>query len=43
MAQDKSAELKEDRSLFAQMMIMVSEAGPETDIKETVGEYDLSL
>ena len=35
-------ELKEDRSLFARMM-MVCKARPEIDIKEAVGEYEFSI
>ena len=40
MAKEKTVELKEDRSLFTQMMIMVSKASPEIDIKEAVGEFE---
>ena len=39
---DKTVELKEDRSLFARMM-MVCKARPEIDIKEAVGQYEFSI
>lgn len=39
---DKIVELKEDRSLFAGMM-MVCKAHPEIDIKEAVGQYEISI
>lgn len=41
-AGDKIAELQEDRSLFARMM-MVCKSRPEIDIKETVGQYKFSV
>ena len=39
---EKLVELKEDRSLFARMM-MVCRSRPEIDLKETVGLYEFSL
>ena len=39
---DKVVELKEDRCLFARMM-MVCKSRPEIDIKEAVGIYEFSL
>ena len=40
MAKEKTVELNEDRS---QMMIMVTKASPEIEIKEAVGEYEQSI
>ena len=40
--QDKVIELKEDRSLFARMMV-VCKSRPEIDIKEAVGLYEFSV
>jgi len=39
---EKVVELREDRSLFARMM-MVCKSRPEINIKETVGQYEFSL
>ena len=41
-AADKVAELQEDRSLFARMM-MVRKSRPAIDIKEAVGDYEFSI
>ncbi|KAK3746101.1 hypothetical protein QZH41_015518, partial [Actinostola sp. cb2023] len=41
-AADKVLELKEDRSLFARLM-MVCKSRPEIDIKEAVGLYEFSV
>ena len=39
---EKVVELREDRSLFARML-MVCKTHPEIDIKESVGQYEFSL
>ena len=39
---DKIIELKEDRCLFAQMMVICN-SRPEIDIKEAVGVYEFSV
>ena len=41
-AADEIAELQEDRSLLARVM-MVCKSRPEIDIKETVGQYEFSI
>ena len=41
-AADRIVELREDRPLFARMM-MVCKSRPEIDIKETVGQYEFSI
>ena len=41
VTKDKLVELKEDCSIFLQMM-MICKAHPEIDIKEAVGEYKFS-
>ena len=40
--QDKVVELKEDRSLFARMM-MVSRSRPEIDTEEAIGKYEFTV
>lgn len=41
-AKGKLVELKEDRSLFARMM-MVCKARPDIDLKEAIGKYEFSI
>ena len=42
VADEKVIELKEDRSLFARMMV-VCKSRPEIHIKEAIGEYEFSI
>ena len=41
-AADRIVELREDRPLFA-LVMMVYKSRPEIDVKETVGQYEFSI